>query len=234
MSRTRITGALIAVAAILLLSGCVRFQANLTVTPENTLNGDIVVATAVGNGGNAQEEANDRALDIEKKLLPDLSEADGVTRSTYVEDGYAGSRFTLNGTPLDAINSDSDSGSLTLTRDGDTFVFDGDINFTPDGEEDPQEEADESDIEVSISFPGTVTENNGTLDGTRVFWNTSYEGALDMHAVANAEPEGPSAWVWGIIVGGVVGIIAVILITYTLMKRHEDGLSDPNGQTTST
>lgn len=234
MGRTRTFGALIAVTTILLLSGCVRFQANLSITSDSTLNGDIVVATAVGTGDNAQEEANDRAQDIEKKLLPDLSGAEGVTRSIYIEDSYAGSRFTLNGTPLEAINSDSDSGSLKLTRNGDTFVFDGDINFTPDSEEDPQEDADESGIEVSITFPGTVTEHNGTLNGNRVFWNTSYEGSLDMHAVANAEPEGPSAWVWVLIVGGIAGIIAVILITYTLMKRREDDLSGHNGHTTST
>ena len=223
MRKTRITAALIATAAVLLLSGCVRFQANITVTPENTLNGDIVVATVVGDGDNAKADAKDRAADIEKKLLPNLSGADGVTRSDYDNDGYAGSRFSLNNTPLEAISSDGTDGSLSLTRDGDTFVFDGAINFTPDSDEAPPKDADTSNIEVAISFPGTVTEHNGKLDGTRVSWNTSYEGSLDMHAEASAEPVGPPAWVWVLTGVGGLAIIAVILIAIVASKRGKAG-----------
>lgn len=223
MRRRRITGALVAVTTILLLSGCIRFQADLTVTPENTLNGHIVVATVVGDGANAKDDANGRAVSIEQKLLPNLSGADGVTRRAYDEDGYAGSRFSLNETPLDALNSDNEDGSLTLKRKGDTFVFTGAINFTPDREDtSPKEgeESDESDIQVAISFPGTVTEHNGTLSGNKVTWNTSYEGSLDMHAVASAESAAPKAWVWVLIGLGSVVLIVVIVVVVLRPKRR--------------
>lgn len=220
MRRTRIVGALVATVAILLLSGCVRFQAHLTLSPENTLSGDIVIASVVGDGDSAKDEAKDRAASIEEKLLPGLSGADGVTRSDYDSDGYAGSRFSLSNTPLDAINSDSGNGSLSLTRDGDTFVFDGAINFTPDSDEAPPEDADESNIEVAITFPGTVIEHNGDLDGTRVSWNTSYEGSVQMHAVASAEPVGPPAWVWVFIASGLAAIIAIVVIYVVVTKRR--------------
>lgn len=218
MRKTRIAGALIATAALLLLSGCVRFQADLTVTLENTLNGDIVVASVVGDGATAKDEAKDRAADIESKFLPNLSGAEGVTRSDYDSDGYAGSKFSLSNTPLEAINSDSENGSLSLTRDGETFVFDGTINFTPDSDEAPPKDADESNIEVAISFPGEVTDHNGVLDGTRVTWNTSYEGSLDMHAVASAEPVGPPAWIW--IVSGVGGLAVIAIIVIAVMASN--------------
>lgn len=94
-------------------------------------------ATVVGDGDNAKIEANDRAADIEQTLLPNLSGAEGVTRSDYDSDGYAGSKFSLSSTPMEAINSDSENGSLTLSRDGDTFVFDGVVNFSPESDEAP-------------------------------------------------------------------------------------------------
>lgn len=218
MRKTRVVGALIATAALLLLSGCVRFQAHITVTPENTLNGDIVVASMVGDGDNAKDEANDRAMGIEEALLPNLNGAQGVTRSSYDSDGYVGSTFSLSNTPLDAINSDSDNGSLSLTREGDVFVFDGTVNFTPDSNEAPPEDADTSNIEVAISFPGAVTSHNGNLDGTRVTWNTSYEGSLDMHAEASAQPSGAPAWVW--IVSGVGGLAIIAIIVIAVMASN--------------
>ncbi|MEO7146514.1 MAG: hypothetical protein ABIW81_01915 [Terrimesophilobacter sp.] len=220
MRKSRTTGALIAIAAILLLSGCVRFQAHLTVTPENTLNGDIVVASIVGDADNAKNDAKDRAVAIEKKLLPNLSGADGVTRSDYDSDGYAGSRFSLSNTPLEAINSNSDNGSLSLKRDGDTFMFDGTVNFTPNSDQAPPKNADKSNIEVAITFPGTVTKHNGKLEGTRVSWNTSYEGSLDMHAVASAEPVGPPAWVWVLVGAGILVTIAIMVIVVVATKRR--------------
>lgn len=221
MRKSRITAALIATAAILLLSGCVRFQAHLTVTTDNTLNGDIVVASVVGDGANAKSDANDRAIAIEKQLLPNLSGADGVTRSAYDSDGYVGSTFSLNNTPMKAINSANSSGSLELKRDGDTFVFSGKVDFTPDSDKQPAKDADKSNIEVAITFPGTVTEHNGKLDGTRVSWDTTYEGSLDMHAVASAEPVGPPVWVWVLIGVGTLAIIAIIVITVVASKRKK-------------
>jgi hypothetical protein len=215
MRRTRVASALIAATAILLLSGCVRFQADLTVTPENTLNGDIVVASIVGDG--SIDEAKDRAQSMEEQLLPNLSGADGVTRTEYDEDGYAGSRFTLSNTPLEAINSDSANGSLSLQRDGDTFTFDGAVDLSPDSDDEPAENADESNIEVAITFPGAVTDHNGELEGTTVRWSTGYGGSLDMRAVASAESAGPPAWVW--IVGAIVVVAAIGTIIVVGLRR---------------
>ena len=220
MSRIRTIAILAAAAVILLLSGCVRFQAQLTVTQDNVLHGEVVVASIIGDGDQAVEDAKERAAEIEEKLLPDLSGVDGVTRSEYNRDGYAGSSFTLENTPLQAINSDSDRGSLHLKRDGETFVFDGVINFSPDSDEAPPKDADESNIEVAITFPGAVTEHNGKLNGTEVSWNTSYEGSLDMHAVASAEPTGPATWVW--VVSGIAGLVVLVavIIAVGLMRRR--------------
>ena len=221
MRRTRVVSALVAAAAILLLSGCVRFQAQLTVTPQNTLNGDIVVASIVGDGDSAKDDAKARAESIENQLLPNLSGAVGVTRTDYDEDGYAGSRLTLSNTPIEAIGSDSADGSLSLTRDGDTFVFDGVINFTPDSDEEP-DGADDSNIEVAITFPGAVSEHNGALDGTRVSWNTSYEGSLEMHAVAGTEPVGPSPWLLALAVLAIIAVIAIVVVVSRKRPRPVD------------
>lgn len=218
--KTRKNFALIALAGmvVVLLSGCVRFQADLTITPDDTLNGTIVVAAVAGNDTlESKTSAQGIAAQIEKRLLPDVSGADGVTREPYAKDNYYGSTFTFKNTPISALAaSGNDSGSLSITRDGNDFVFSGKLDFSPDDQSAPPKDADTTNITVAITFPGEVVEHNGQLNGTQVSWKTSYEGSIDMHARANATPIGPPVWVWVVVEIGV--LIAVAVGVFIIMR----------------
>lgn len=219
---TRRRSALIALAAlvVLALSGCVRFQADLSVTPNDTVNGSIIVAVVVGDEDDSRQVAEDASARIESELLSAVSGAPGVERTVYDQDGYLGSKFTFRDTPLSAFDGGGSEGSLTLQREGDEFVFSGQLDFTPDDDvTDVAEDDDTSNITIAISFPGAVTETNGEVSGNTVRWESSYEARIDMTARASAIPNGPPAWVWPV-AGGASLLLALVVVVVVVRRRN--------------
>ncbi|HWM35120.1 MAG TPA: hypothetical protein VNR36_12895 [Pseudolysinimonas sp.] len=230
MTRSRRILALVGAVLVLALAGCVRFQADLSVDEQNNLDGDIVVAVITNDDDpDSPRNAADAVAQIEDQLLPELRGSDGVTAKPYEEDDYVGTRFTLDDTPISALDGGDADGALTLTRTGDEFEFTGTLDFTPDDEQVPQDvEGDPGDggIVVSISFPGEVTDHNGELDGTTVTWSTSLEGSVTMHATASAIPAAPSAGaVIAIVVGVLVGLLLVALLVLLLVRRRSRSIT---------
>lgn len=199
---------------LIVLTACVRFQAELRVNPDDTVDGSVIVAVIVGDDADAKAKAAASADRIEAELLPGLRGAPGVTREVYDQDGYLGSRFNFSGTPIEAFAGSSSEGSLSLVRTGDEFQFSGALDFSPGSEQEAPEDADTSGITVAVSFPGPVLEHNGEASGNTVRWETSYEGRIDMKARASAIPSGPSIWVWVSVAAGalMVAALAVVLV----------------------
>ncbi|MBX3094210.1 MAG: hypothetical protein KF680_06705 [Cryobacterium sp.] len=230
MSTSRTLRIVAVASAALLLVGCGRFQVELAVNENNTLDGTIVVAVLVGDEAGAEQQALSAAEGIEEQILPGLRNAPGVTHEEYDQDGYRGSRLVLLGTPLSALN---ESDAFTLERDGDTFVFTGALDFTPDdedsttdGETAPDEES--TDVAVALRFPGAVTSHNGDLSGTTVNWNTEWSGSLDMRATANAVADDVSPWVW------IVGVLLLLILLAAVIAAVVVGRSRAGVQQTGT
>jgi hypothetical protein len=226
MTRSRRILALFGMLLVLALAGCVRFQADLSVDADNTLDGNIVVAVVSDHEPGSDDNARENAAKIEAQLLPGLRGANGVTAEAYEQDDYLGTRFTLADTPIEALDGGDADGALTLTRTGDEFEFTGTLDFTPDDEElgDDEVEGDPADsgISVAISFPGEVLEHNGELEGTKVTWATTLEGSVEMHAVASAEPSGPPLpVVIAIVVGVAVGVLMLVLLVLFVLRRRQ-------------
>jgi hypothetical protein len=211
--------------SVLLLAGCVRFQADLSLNPDDTVNGDIVLAVVLGDDAGARENAQAAVASIETQVLPGVAGATGVTRSDYEQDGYLGTRISFDGTPLATFDTAGSDGSLALTREGDEFVFAGVLDFTPDDGEDASEaDADTSNITVAITFPGEVTEHNGALSGRTVSWEASPQARVEMSARGSAIAAGPPAWVPVVaLVGGavVVAALAVFVVLRTRAKAAQ-------------
>ena len=221
--------AFIAAAALLVLalSGCVRFQADLTVTPDDTVNGSLIIAVVVGDESDSRDTAADAAERIETELLAGVRGAPGVERTVYDQDGYLGSRFSFRDTPLEAFSEGGSDGALTLVRDGDEFVFTGSLDFAPEDAE-PQPDADTSNITVQIAFPGNVNASNGTINGTAVRWETSYEQSIEMTARASAIPTGAPGWVGPVIGVAVLGLaIGLVVLVLVIRRRGAVGRSAP-------
>lgn len=207
--RRRILPRILAVGVLVLaLAGCVRFQADLTLNPENTVDGNIVVAVLVSEDTDeAREQSLTAAEQIEADLLGSLRDASGVTTSAYEEDDYIGSRIVFDDVALDAFSGQSDD-SLKIVREDDDYIFTGALDFS--GEEVPSEESGEGDddnLTVSVTFPGEVTEHNGELSGTTVTWAIAVDQRLEMSARGSATPAGPPIL---LIVG--IGLVVLLII----------------------
>jgi hypothetical protein len=222
MTRRRILPRLLAVGVLVLaLAGCVRFQADLTLSPQNTVDGSIVVAVALQDDS---EDSRDAALtaaqQIEDELLGSLRDASGVTTREYEEDDYLGSLIELDDVPLEAFSGQGED-SFKIVRDGDEYVFTGALDFS--GESVPTENDDEAaddNLTISITFPGPVSEHNGELTGSTVSWSTTVDQRLDMSARGAATPPGPPVLlIAGIVLAVLLVVAAIVALLLVLRSR---------------
>ncbi|MEO8528312.1 MAG: hypothetical protein ABI435_04475 [Pseudolysinimonas sp.] len=218
--RRRIVPRILALGLLVLaLAGCVRFQANVTLTPQNTVNGEIVVAVILADDtADSRATATAGTAQIATALLGTLTNAAGVSTSDYEQDGYLGTRIKLTNVALAAFDS-QEPGALMFTRDGDEYVFTGALDFTSQtagGGAD--QNSDDSNLTVSVTFPGAVTDHNGELSGTTVTWKTPIEKRLEMSARGGATSAGPGILLF-VIIGIVVLVIAAAVVAVLLLLR---------------
>jgi len=153
-SAARLVSRRTAALALLLLvipvvAGCVRIKASITISPDDLVSGDIVAATKPRN-----EKDNGPQLD------PNLAFGQKVAISKYDRDGYVGSQATFSDLTfaelpeLAQMNSDAQGVDLSLRRAGDLVILEGRADLTSLNDPD-------AEVELSVSFPGSVTSTNG-------------------------------------------------------------------------
>lgn len=190
--------ATVALVLALALTGCMRMQVNMEIHEDDTASGNVVFAVSdqfAETLGMSSEEL------LEAMELEDGSSGDGSgsgnggfdnasSQETYQEDGYSGTRYIYDATPLDNTFNDP---TMSVTRDGDQFVIDGIFEDTLDDAEAQgldQAMLDSFDVSFSFTFPGEVVESNGTVNGNTVTWNYTPGEDLIMTARASALPNG--------------------------------------------
>lgn len=192
--------ALLAAAATLVLGGCLRFTADLTLDPDNTVSGQYVVAVEEGTGD--QYGMSDR--DLSQELWGDYAKAKtlaDVSYGDYAEDGYVGVTVSFADAPLDTFTpSDTDWG---IQRIGDEFVVSGPSNAVTQAakSEVPQDDAlsalTDAQFVVSVTFPGEVTTHNGSVAKRTVTWqlqDAPPELSARGSAIAAPDRATPLAW----------------------------------------
>ncbi|MBC7299072.1 MAG: hypothetical protein H5T82_09270 [Demequina sp.] len=192
--------ALLAAVATLALGGCLRFTADLTLDPDNTVSGQYVVAVEKGTGDNFGMSDRDMAQELwgeyaKAKTLADVSYGD------YSEDGYVGVTVSFADAPLDTFApSDGDWG---IQRVGDEFVVSGPSNavsLTAQGElpqDDVSSHLADAQFIVRVTFPGDVTQNNGSVTNRTVTWqlqDAPPELSARGSAIAKPDRAAPLAW----------------------------------------
>jgi len=210
--RRRILPRILAIGVLVLaLAGCVRFQADLTLNPANTVTGNVVVAVILSDETDETREGTLATSEqIAAGLLGGLATTPGVTSTEYEQDGYLGQRLEFTNVPLTAF-SGTEPGALHFERVGDEFVFSGAIDFTGEtGTGGTEGAEDDGNLTVKVTFPGTVTETDGTVQGTTVSWSTPIDQRLEMNArgAANAP---------GLPIGLIIGIVAALLVVIAVV-----------------
>lgn len=224
-----------ALLTMLTLAGCVRTDADLTVSRTNTVSGTIqILAPLADESEGAQQAVVSQVLTIEQRVLPGLRERPGVTASAVTpEPGWLGTELVLDAVPLEQLTL----GETTLiTREDAEFLVSGALDATaqPDvpvaaAEGERPAGAAESTIRLALTFPGDVTDVGGTaeaavVDGSTVTWETTYDVPIVLEATASATSSVFPDWTWRAVawgVGAVVVLAVAGLLTVAVRSRHD-------------
>lgn len=208
-------------ALVMLLSGCLKYDLMLVVNENDKMDGTLIVAVA-------------REFAVGEDVFGrtgELNPSEGtVTKEPYEDTDYVGSRYIISGVPISEINSLSTDSStrFSLTREGEEFVLDATLNFNLPGADTLPTNTNFSAM-VSFTFPGEVSESNGTNDGNTVVWNALRPDAANtLTARASAVPNGQAAsalgastpwWVW--VLGGVGVLLVMGLLAAFVLRRRK-------------
>jgi hypothetical protein len=210
--RSRATTALLLAVVLigLLLGGCARVRTALAVQPDDTVDGEIVLATP----STGPEDKGPKLT-----IPPDLTAAIDV--SAYSQDGYVGSVLRFTGltfpqvSELQQVAGDAGGGAkLDIRRSGNRVVTSGklDLSTVP---------VDKADFQLKISYPGEITESNGDADTSTVSW-TFTPGQVDEvdAVVAFDDPNAPSALNWTLGLTGLVVLAAAGVVVIARRTRN--------------
>ncbi|HJR97410.1 MAG TPA: hypothetical protein VJ979_05840 [Actinomycetota bacterium] len=236
--------------SILLLAGCLKLDMAITLSPDDTVDGEIVFAVNKEllelTGQNIDDMLGDTAV-------PD--DVEGATTEPYEDDRFVGSRVVFEDVALEDMQENSAPDSLSIERVGDTYEVNGEMDL---GTEDAQLEGnpfeaqiteafDTAELRIAITFPGEVLETNGRVDGTTVTWEPVFGERAEFTAVASASGEGSEGGEAGTEAAGssgsssggnallysVLGLVAVaVVVGVFLMMRRRDGAAAPADGTT--
>jgi hypothetical protein len=221
-------------AVLMLLAGCLKLDADLTVGADDTVSGRYVVAYLKDPDRPSPGLAPPRELLVSK----------GSARSRRYDDGtYAGTEYELRGVSFSDLaafaavqQQQRQTGTLRLSRDGDDVKLAGLFDFreTRPVDRTPRQRDDAArrfSVRVRLTFPGDVHAANGRIEGRSVTWDIPPLQLTELTARASALPPappgvdgGPAA---GAVVGTGVGGLAVLLGTVLLLRRRRRPARDP-------
>lgn len=192
------------------LSGCARVLTALAVQPDDTVTGEIVLATPAQGPDDAGPEVT---------VPPELE--DEVDVADYEQDGYVGSVLTFSGLDFAEVSQLSraagpagDRVRFELRRAGGRVLVTGSADLTT-------VPVDRADFQLKISFPGEVVETNGDADSGTVSWTFVPGEVGDIDAVvAFDDPEAPSALNWTLLLAGLVAAAAAAVVLLARRTRN--------------
>lgn len=185
----RIRGVGVLVGLTLLLTGCLKLDMALTISSDDTVDGDLVFAV------------NKEIVELTGQSVDDLvgdasvpDDVEGATQEPYEDERFVGTRVTFDDVALADLQDRADPDALSIERRDDTFVVSGVMDLTADDadiegnpfEDQIAEAFDTAELRIAITFPGEVLETNGRVDGTTVTWEPTFGERTELTAVASA------------------------------------------------
>jgi hypothetical protein len=218
---------LLAVAATVALSGCFKLDMGLEIQSDDTVDGSIVIAVARDQaeffGG---EDALRESIQGESDgLFTDAPESGTFEQRDYEDDEWIGTESVFDGVPIEEFGSE-ETGDLSITRDGDEFVVVGSLDLSNDGQDEAANAIlDTAEIDISITFPGDVSESNGLIDGNEVSWEPTPGEVLEISARGAAEAGPP--WMMIAAIGALVALVAIGVVLLVILRGRQPAADGP-------
>lgn len=196
--------------AAVALSGCARVRAALAVQADDTVNGEIVLATPPTG-------PDDRGPAVQ---VPDAIK-DAVEVSPYEQDGYRGALLRFTGLTFDqlgllsaAAGPNGQKVQFTLRRAGNRLIVDGQADLTT-------VPATKADFQLVITTYGEVLDTNGDADGGTASWTFEPGTVGNISAViALDDPNAPSPLNWTLFTAGLVAAASLAVVLLARRTRN--------------
>lgn len=228
MAKTRVSrfvGVLAGIALTLALSACLKLNVDLTVTPQDTVNGTMILAidkSVAAMTGQSEEDLRKQFTDSAPTSAP------GTKVEPYNDDTYIGSKITLTEVPLADLNKDSAKDQLRIVHDKEagTYTVSGELDLSQLNSGAVGAALTRTlDVRITITMPGDVIEHNGTLDGTTVTWTAKPGEKLTMHAVSEEGSAIP--WVPVLAIGIPTLLVIAAVVVWLVMRRRSAAPAQP-------
>ncbi len=212
------------------MTGCIKFDVDLKVSPDDTVSGTVVVAFNK-NLLSLTGQSAEAVIEGGGVHVPGASAPGRLRSAPYSDDQFEGETITYKDVDLSEFNQGDAADSLKIERVGDEFHVSGTVDFSRDsGVNNPlggsaQQALSSAQLGITLTFPGVVSSSNGQVTGNSVTWTPKIGEKTQLTAVASAIGSGGGAalWVW-VIVGTVVVAAAVALI----VLRRRGGTTPPS------
>lgn len=218
------------VLLVVSLSGCFKLDMSLELSPDNTVDGSIILAV---NRAQAElfggEDALRESLSGEGgSLIDGAPESGSVETRDYEDDDWIGNEYVFEDVGLEEF-SGADTGELSITRDGDTFVVEGVLDLSQGTEPDAGAAAllESAETEISITFPGEVQSSNGVEDGDTVTWSPKAGESTEISAVGSAEAGLPITLIAAVV--ALVALVAVGIVLLVMLRGRQSATQPATG-----
>ncbi|MDQ3402158.1 MAG: DUF3153 domain-containing protein [Actinomycetota bacterium] len=202
--------ALLTLLAAIGLSGCVRVQAGLAVSDEDTVSGTLVIASIA-----IRQNDTGPTLKVPTEL------GGKVKTEVYGADGYTGQKLTLQDLTFPEVAllaekiTNGKQYRLNFRRSGSLVTLAGsvDLSALP---------PDRAEVQIKISFPGTVSRTNGVNDNNTVSWSPKPGTVTEFNATSEySGGQSGASWIkWVLIVGAAAIGVAVIVGLLALFSHR--------------
>ncbi|CRK55731.1 Lipoprotein LppM [Alloactinosynnema sp. L-07] len=202
--------ALLSLLAALTLSGCVRVQASLTVSEDDLVSGQVVVAAVSIKQGDTGP-----ALTVPPEL------AGKVKTQLYTADGYVGQTVSFQDLTFPEIGILSDGLTvgkqyrLSIRRSGDLVTMAGSVDLS-------DLPPDRAEVQFKVTLPGTVSRTNGINDNGTISWKPKPGAVTEFNATVQYTDVSGVSWTkWVTIVGAsTIGVALIVLVLALVTHRR--------------
>ncbi|MDR2374059.1 MAG: hypothetical protein LBD77_08185 [Bifidobacteriaceae bacterium] len=214
------------------LAGCIKFEGEIAVEPDDTI---AVTYTVAYEDAFLEEMAAAQDItvaellesaDVGAQLQNSPGFGDSFTVADYAAEGYTG--WVLASTENQPLNDLSEpipgyrAGELKLRHEGEQFILSGSIDLTgsqfdlPSAYGDSPEVArwvESAEVKLIFVFPGPIESASGAIDANSVTFSCRVGEVTEVSAVAAAEPKAT----WGVGMWLIVGGAAFLLVVAAVL-----------------
>lgn len=215
-------------------SSCIKFDVNLVVNSDGTVNGRIIYALSESMTSLSESSDSNTELD---SLLDESTP--GVTVKPYDQGGYEGKQYFLENVPFDEFEDNGNSGELSFNREGDQITMSGYLDLEIENDESTTDDSifgdalaqsllSSGDIRIRVKFPAEVIATTGELsnDKRTVTWNPKIGDRIDLTTTVKLPSSNFLIYVLIVLSFAVIGFVALSRIQSKQKRLTSDPLID--------